>query len=242
MLSNIRIVLVNTSHPGNIGAVARAMKNMCLSQLYLVEPQRFPDREAEARACGADDILENAVVCDDLDEAIGDCALVFGASARKRTLSWPEVTPRLCCEKAAEFASSQPVAILFGREDAGLTNDELERCHYMIKIPSNSEYSSLNIAAAVQVIAYELHVYAALPTNDVIYEPDCRVASSVEMEGFYEHLERTMVKTGFLGVGEPRNVIRRMRRMFNRVHVDENEMNILRGMLSATDKAVTEKQ
>ncbi len=241
MLSNIRIVLVNTSHPGNIGAVARAMKNMCLTQLYLVEPRRFPDSEAVARACGADDILSDAVVCATLDEAIGDCSLVFGASARTRALTWPEVTPKGCSKKAAEFALTQPVAILFGREDSGLTNDELERCHCMIRIPSNPAYSSLNIAAAVQIIAYELYVHAMSIDANECYRSECRVVTSSEMEGFYTHLERVMVRTGFIDEGAPRNVMRRMRRMFSRLEMDENEMNILRGLFTAIDKGVAKR-
>ena len=238
MLSNIRIVLVNTSHPGNIGGVARAMKNMCLQNLYLVGPKHFPHPDAVARASGADDVLEQAVVCSTLDEAIGDCALVLGTTARTRSLVWPEVTPRACAEKVAEFAANQPVAILFGREDSGLSNDELERCQYMIKIPSNSDYSSLNIAAAAQVIAYELHIKALeLGQNEPTIAGD-KLASVQQLEGFYQHLQSVMEQTGFIEPGQPRNVIRRMRRLYGRVAVDENEMNILRGMLTAMEKAL----
>ena len=237
MLSNIRIVLVNTSHPGNIGAVARAMKNMCLDQLYLVGPKHFPHPDAVARASGADDLLSQAVVCDDLDQALADCALVFGSTARKRSLAWPEVTPRGCGEVIFQQANDQPVAILFGREDSGLLNEELERCHYMLSIPSNSAYSSLNIAAAVQVIAYELHMQS-LDVGECEVSADEQWVTMAEMEGFYTHMQKVMEQTGFIEPGNPRNVIRRLRRLFSRTQLDENEINILRGMLTSVERSL----
>ena len=153
---NIRVVLINTSHPGNIGAAARAMKTMCLKNLVLVDPKQFPHADASARASGADDILATAKVCSSLDEAIGDCSLVLGASARVRRLSWPMLDPRECAHVVMEATLENKIAILFGREHSGLTNEELSRCHYLVNIPSNSEYGSLNLAAAVQIISYEL--------------------------------------------------------------------------------------
>ena len=214
------------------------MKNMCLDQLYLVGPKHFPHPDAHARASGADDVLDKTIVCDTLDEAIADCALIFGTTARQRSLSWPEVTPRGCSEKASEVAVQQPVAIVFGREDSGLSNDELERCQYMVRIPSNSEYSSLNIAAAVQIIAYELHMRAFSSHQEVVYTPKDRLVTGQQLEGYFLHLQKVMEKIGFIDVGEPRNVIRRLRRLYGRVGLGENEMNILRGMLTATEKAL----
>ncbi|MDX1505360.1 MAG: RNA methyltransferase, partial [Spongiibacter sp.] len=159
-LNNIRIVLVNTSHPGNIGAVARAMKNMCLSQLYLVAPQKFPHDEAVWRAASAADVLDSAVVCETLDEAIADCQLVIGTSARERTVPWPLLDPRNCMQEAyKEAAGGHKIAVVFGREDRGLTNEELQRCNLHVHIPSNPEYSSLNLGMAVQVMAYELRMF-----------------------------------------------------------------------------------
>ena len=238
MLANIRIVLVNTSHPGNIGAVARAMKNMAMDQLYLVEPKYFPHPDATARASGADDVLDRAVVCTTLDQAIGDCQWVFATTARQRSLAWPQVTPRGCAELAAQFAPKYPIAIIFGREDAGLTNEELERCHYMVRIPSNQAYCSLNIGAAVQVITYELYLAAQSTINDFSYHAEDRPVTVAEMEGLVAHLQRVMVRVNFIEQGNPRNVIRRMRRMFAKAQLDENEMNILRGMLTAIEKTL----
>ena len=158
MLSNIRIVLVHTSHPGNIGATARAMKNMRLEQLVLVQPAQFPSAEATARASGADDLLARARCCATLDEAVADCALVIGASARLRSVRWQEFDPRACAQEVLQASAHAPVALVFGREQSGLTNEELERCHALVHIPSNPEYASLNLAQAVQVLAYEVHM------------------------------------------------------------------------------------
>ncbi len=235
MLSNIRIVLVNTSHPGNIGAVARAMKNMCLGELALVNPIRFPDAEATARASGADDVLANATVCDSLGEAITGCHLVFGVSARARSLTWPQLTPRECASVALREGARAPVALVFGRENSGLTNVELERCNYLVSIPSNPAYSSLNVAAAVQVLAYEL-LLASGAYLPVASSESIRRVTADEMEGFYRHLEQTLLRIGFLASGNPRLVMRRLRRLFNRAHLDENELNILRGVFKAVQK------
>ncbi|TAL46022.1 MAG: RNA methyltransferase, partial [Methylovulum sp.] len=160
MLSHIKIVLVETTHPGNIGAVARAMKNMKMNNLWLVAPKIFPSADATSRASGADDVLARATVCQSLQEAIADCQLVIGASARCRTISWPEMTPRACAENIVINEPKQSVAIIFGRENSGLKNHELDLCHFLLRIPCNAEYSSLNIAAAVQVVCYELFVAA----------------------------------------------------------------------------------
>ena len=236
MLNNTRIVLVNTSHSGNIGASARAMKTMGLSTLYLVSPQFFPDDKANEMASGALDVLGKAIVVDSLDEAVADCSLVVGTSARLRTIPWPMLSPRQFAEKAVKESLDTKIAIVFGREQSGLTNDELHRCHYHIHIPSDDNYSSLNLAAAVQVIAYELRV-ASL--NEVVSEVwDYRFANAEEMEGFYEHLERVLIQIDFLDPKVPRQLMTRLRRLFQRARLDAMEMNILRGMLAAVEKVI----
>ena len=249
MLPDIRFVLVNTSHPGNIGAVARAMKNMGLSQLALVDPQSYPDSHATARASGADDVLTNATVHNTLDEALADCDLVLGASARLRKLNWPQVNPREMVDQVYSQSPGTKIAVVFGREHSGLTNDELQRCHYLIHIPSNPEYSSLNIAAAAQVLAYEIYQHAqsrlqlqALDepksvTPDIAKSLDDEpFADAQDMEGFYEHLNETLVDIGFLQTGHPRKMMRRLRRLFNRARLDRVELNILRGILTTIQR------
>lgn len=245
MLKNIRIVLVNTSHPGNIGAAARAMKNMGLSDLCLVEPRKFPHRDAEARAAGATDILENARVVDDLDEALSDCQLVVGASARSRTIPWPIVNPRELAAIVAPLTEDVRVAVLFGREDRGLTNDELQRCHHHVHIPVNEEFSSLNIAAAVQVITYELRMAKLSSVQEVRpqwgTDWDVELADNRELERLFEHLEQTLTEVDFLDPEKPRNLMPRLRRLFLRSIPDKLEVNILRGMLTAVQKCTKGK-
>ena len=174
-LDYIRVVLVQPTHPGNIGAAARAMANMGVAELVLVQPRDFPSPEATARAAGADHILDNAVVVDDLDEAIADCALVIGASARSRTIQWPQLPPAKAMKKAAQTARHARAALLFGRESRGLTNRELERCHYLVRIPVDPAFPSLNIAAAVMVLLYELRraVEKTLATTPTAKHPSC---------------------------------------------------------------------
>ena len=229
-----RIVLVNTSHPGNIGAAARAMKNMGLEQLCLVSPKCYPSAEATARASGADDLLARADCYASLDEAIATATLVIGASARCRTLPLPMLDPRACAARVAAQTDSRRVAILFGRERTGLTNEQLDRCHYLVQIPSNPDYPSLNIAAAVQVVAYELRIAAgegALP-RDVQRD----FASAEQLEQFYRHLEQTLIELDFLDPKNPKQLMRRLRRLFGRARPDQNEVNILRGILSAATR------
>ena len=229
MNRNIRIVLVETSHPGNIGAVARAMKNMCLDQLALVNPRYFPSAEAIARASGADDVLQQARVCGSLDEAIADCHLVVGASARLRSVQWPQLNPRDCAERLTPLAASAPVAIVFGREKSGLSNSELERCQYLVHIPANSGYSSLNLAMAVQVISYELMMagYTAPPA------PERLAVSAAEMQGLFGHLEQALGDIGFADPAKSDKLMRRLKRLFYRAQPDADELKILRGILSA---------
>lgn len=229
-----RIVLVNTSHPGNIGAAARAMKNMGLSELYLVAPQRYPSAEATARASGADDLLCRARCVGTLDEAIVDTRLVIGASARSRSLPVPMLDPRACAKLVAELPEKQAVAILFGRERSGLSNEELDRCHYLVQIPSNPEYPSLNIAAAVQIIVYELKLLSVDGADSSQSRTD--YATVRQMEYFYEHLEKTLIELEFLDPVNPRQLMRRLRRLFGRARPDQNEINILRGVLTAMNK------
>lgn len=229
MNRNIRIVLVETSHPGNIGAVARAMKNMCLEQLALVNPKHFPSADAIARASGADDLLQQASVHETLDQAIADCHLVVGASARLRTVEWPQLNPRECAERVAGMAASAPVAIVFGREKSGLSNSELERCQYLVHIPANSDYSSLNLAMAVQVICYELMMTGAAST-----EAADRVSVSAEqMQGLFEHMEQALGDIGFADPAKSNKLMRRLKRLFHRAQPDVEELQILRGILSA---------
>ena len=230
--NNIRIVLMETTHPGNIGASARAMKNMGLKHLVLVNPHRFPSAEATARASGADDILVQAVVVSDLDSALRGCTLVMGTSARRRNLAWPELDPRECALKAVAANTTTQVALLFGQERSGLTNEALDRCHYLVHIPTNPDYSSLNLAAAVQVLCYEMRMalQANRPPPVANEEP---LAPAEDMARFYDHLQQVLIEIGFLDPDNPRHLMRRLRRLFNRARPDRIEVNILRGILSA---------
>jgi tRNA (cytidine32/uridine32-2'-O)-methyltransferase len=232
MLEQIRIVLVETSHPGNIGAVARAMKNMCLSDLALVAPRQFPSAEATARASGADDLLAAAKVTDTLDAAIADCHLVVGASARLRTVSLPQSAPRECAAAALSAAGQgQRVALLFGREHSGLTNEELGRCHRLVHIPANPDYSSLNIAMAVQVLAYELLLGSA--AAPAVMPAARQPVDARQMQGLFEHLEQAMQDIGFADPRQSDKLMLRLRRLFFRAEPDGDDIRILRGILSA---------
>lgn len=231
---NIRLVLVETSHPGNIGAAARAMKTMGLKRLYLVCPKHFPDARASARAAGAEDVLAKTLVCDSLAEAVTDCILVMGTSARLRSLKWPQLSPRECAAQTLAEASRGEIALVFGRERVGLANTELELCHNLVHIPCNPDYGSLNLAAAVQVICYEMRMAIQDQTSPVeAMELGEAPAAVGEMERFYAHLEETLLALDFLDPANPRHLMRRLRRLFNRVRPTQNEVNILRGVLSA---------
>lgn len=232
---SIRIVLVGTTHPGNIGACARAMKNMGLSDLALVEPMKFPHKDATARASGAVDILENATVVDSLDEAIKDCVFTAGASARSRTINWPCMEPRECATKLLDKSQAGPVAAVFGPEKYGLTNAQLDLCDTLLTIPTNPDFSSLNLGMAVQILTYELRA-AGVDRNLPNYEADAALATSADMEHFYAHLEDVLTELRFLDPGNPRHLMRRLRRLFIRANPDQNEVNILRGILTAVDK------
>ncbi|MDD5580108.1 MAG: RNA methyltransferase [Methylobacter sp.] len=232
MLSNIKIVLVETTHPGNIGAVARAMKNMNMDNLWLVAPKIFPSADATSRASGADDVLARASVCPSLKEAITDCQIVIGASARCRTISWPEITPRECAEKVLINEPGNKVAIIFGRENSGLKNHELDLCHFLLRIPCNSEYSSLNIAAAVQVVCYELFIASGLQEKVTVGDKgETPLATAAQMESFYAHLYQALTDIGFMHPDKSKSIMRRLRRIYNRVQLDTKELDILRGIL-----------
>ncbi|WP_018275327.1 tRNA (cytosine(32)/uridine(32)-2'-O)-methyltransferase TrmJ [Teredinibacter turnerae] len=238
---NIRMVMVNTTHPGNIGAAARAMKNMGLSELVLVDPKEFPAEKAVWRAAGATDVLENARVVSTLDEAISDCGLVVGTSARERRIPWPLLTPRECGDRCWFEAAKHPVAVVFGREDRGLTNEELHKCNYHVHIPSNPEYSALNISAALQVICYEIRMSALTAQEGKaphFDDWDMPPADNGALEHYYAHLEDTLVKLEFLNPDNPRQTVTRLRRLFNRIRMDQMELNILRGMLTSVQNYI----
>jgi tRNA (cytidine32/uridine32-2'-O)-methyltransferase len=236
MYKKFRVVMVNTSHSGNIGAAARAMKNMNLSELWLVAPKSFPDVKARVRAVNALDILENVVVVDTLEEALVSCEFVIGASARLRDIPWPLLNPREMAEKMWSLVK-QPetnnVAMVFGRESSGLSNEELERCNYLVNIPTSVEYSSLNIAAAIQVLCYEIHMSAYLESPIEEIEAEFPLATNDDMERLYRHFEEALIELNFLKPQNPKQLMRRIRRLFNRSGVDKMELNILRGILSA---------
>ncbi len=245
-IDNIRVVMVETTHPGNIGAAARAMKTMGYNNLYLVKPKIYPNAEATARAAGADDILSKAVVCDSLEEALHGCVAVVASTARPRTISHSVFTPREYAPKLYEMVKLGPVALVFGRESSGLSNEELEYCNVILQIPTNPEFSSLNVASAVQILCYEFIQLLQLEDADKIDagsddKEKTRLATADEMNYFYEHLEQSMIDVGFLNPEQPRKLIRRLKSLFNRAHLDENEVSILRGFLAAVQEAVTRK-
>lgn len=233
--SSLRIVLVATSHPGNIGSTARAMKTMGLDRLYLVNPKLFPDLRAYEMAAGADDVLETCMVVDSLHDAIKDCQLVIATSARVRELSLPELLPKACAELVGSQSDATEVAIVFGRERTGLTNEELLQCHYHVNIPANPEYSSLNLSQAVQIIAYELRMnLLSEPTRNINQEET--LATVEEVEQFHEHLSEILLAVNFLKPENPGRVQQRIRRLFNRIRLESMEVSMLRGMLSQLQK------
>ncbi|NOY17435.1 MAG: RNA methyltransferase [Gammaproteobacteria bacterium] len=241
---NIRIVLVETSHPGNIGAVARAMKNMQLESLYLVSPQRPPDSHSAARSSGATDVLNNAVICNTLSEAISDCRLVIAASARLRSIPWPTEDPGKATQKLVENALQAPVAMVFGREDRGLNNEELDHCHFMTRLPTNPDFSSLNIAAAVQVFCYEIQKYylemkeqylagtlAKTEKLNSVADID-KPASSENLINLFRHFEETLVQVHFMPEHRTRTLMRKLMRFYYKSQITEEEVSIFRGILT----------
>jgi len=239
LLKNIRIVLVNTSHPGNIGAAARAMKNMGLSRLYLVQPKDFPSLEAISRSAGALDVLDEAVVVEDLGQAISDCVWVAGTSARLRTIEWPILEPRECVQASLENIGQGDIAIVFGRGNSGLTNDELAKCNVLLRIPTNPDYSSLNIAAAVQVVCYEFRL--ALSDEKILKKKGKKhyqdvLADSDQLEGMYQHLHDALDSLEFFGTNNPDVMMRRLKGFFKRANTTQREVGIFRGICSAMQK------
>ena len=238
ILTDVCIVLVGTTDPGNIGAAARAMKTMGLTDLRLVTPRHFPHDKATARASGADSVLEAASVHDTLDEALTGTVRAYGTSARLRSLRWPVHDPAGTAADLGERPDGDRVALVFGREKTGLSNEELARCHALVHIDTNPEFHSLNLAMAVQVLAYEVRRALVAPAPTEPDEPEIRPATLDEMGYFYEHLERVMLSSGFLDPNNPRHLMRRLRRLFNRALPDHNEVNILRGLLSAVENHI----
>lgn len=234
----IRIVLCQTSHPGNIGSAARAMKTMGLSELYLVKPLKFPHPDAHALSAGATDILDAAHVCDSLEQALAGCSLVIGMTARRRELSHQADSPREAAARVIE--TGQEVALVFGNETSGLSNEELILCQHLVHIPANPDYSSLNLASAVQIMAYELRM-ALLGAPQPVEQPNpyrrIKPATHDEIEGFYRHLEQTLIAVAYLDPAQPKRLMSRLRRLFTRAGLQQEEVNILRGIL----KAVHEK-
>lgn len=229
----IRIILVRPQHPGNIGAVARAMKNMGLNHLTLVAPREFPASEAVARAAGADDILAGARVVASVEEAVSDCVLVLATSARSRSISWPTLFPREAAVALCAGARSGPVALLFGAERTGLINEELDYASARVQIPVNPQFPSLNLAAAVQILCYEIRQAAE---ESVAVAETHKPAAQALLNHFIKHLEQVLINIGFLDENNPRKLMRRLTRLFRRAQPDDIELNILRGILSAVEK------
>ncbi|MDN5836353.1 MAG: RNA methyltransferase [Nitrosospira sp.] len=236
-LDNVRVVLSHTSHPGNIGATARAMKTMGLRSLYLVNPKSFPDKEAEVRAAGAWDVLNNARICATLEEALSDTVLAAAITARPRDLSHQVFDARLGAEELMRHARQYPVALVFGTEMSGLTTMEVSKCHIVVHIPADPDYSSLNLANAVQVMAYELRMALPDPGSFAPARPAVNMLAGFnEIELLYRHLERVAISSGFLDPREPKRFMQRMRRLFARARLEKEEVSVLRGLLNALEK------
>jgi tRNA/rRNA methyltransferase len=228
-LNQVRVVLSHTTHPGNIGATARAMKTMGLRHLYLINPRNFPDPQADTMAVGADDVLRDAVVCGSVDEALLGVVFTVAMTARLRDISIEVKTPREAMPLLLQHASTQPVALLFGTEMSGLTNEEMGKAQVLVNIPADPEFSSLNLAAAVQVVGYELNVASQsfLPGT-----PEVHPAPHEQVEGFFAHMEKTLFEIGFLTTQNPARMMQRLRRLYARAGLEQEEVNILRGILS----------
>ncbi|WP_185837947.1 tRNA (cytosine(32)/uridine(32)-2'-O)-methyltransferase TrmJ [Vibrio cholerae] len=243
MLERVKVVLVGTTHSGNIGSAARAMKVMGLSQMVLVDPQCQVDAQAIALAAGASEIALNAQIYPTLEAAVADCGLVVGTSARSRTLEWPMLEPRECGEKLISEANQHSVAMVFGRERTGLTNDELQLCHYHVCVPANPEYSSLNLAMAVQLLSYEVRMaYLAMQQSSQSSTLQEEYPRHQELERFYAHLEQVIMQTEFISAQQPRQVMNKLRRMFTRARPEAQEINILRGILTSVQKSISRKE
>ena len=238
-LKNIRVVLTRPSHPGNIGAAARAMKTMGLTDLYLVSPRMFPDAQADARASGALDILQQARVCASLAAALGGCVLAVATSSRQRELRHEMMDAREAAEAIVTQAATHPVALVFGNETSGLSSEEASLCHWWASVPANPAYASLNLGAAVQVFAYELRMAAV--GGSVPPKPEFEPATVDEVEQLYRHFEQTMTASGFLDPAHPKRLLPRLRRLLARARLEAEEVNILRGFLKFVGKPPARK-
>lgn len=235
IFNHIRIVLCQTSHPGNIGSTARAMKTMGLSRLYLVRPKHFPDGEAKSLAVNAADLLDIAVVTQTLEEAIADCQFVIGVSGKQRSLSQQVITVREAAAEVKNIATHQEVALVFGTEMSGLSNEEADRCHMLATIPANPEYTSLNLAQAVQIMCYELRM--AITTGELHYqEKPAELASQEDLERFYEHMREVLEQIGYINPRAPKKIFERLRRLYGRTRLEKEEVNLLRGILTLTQQ------
>jgi TrmH family RNA methyltransferase len=233
--NNIRIVLCQTSHPGNIGSTARAMKTMGLSRLYLVNPKYFPDGQAKSLAVNATDVLDAAVVVASLDDAIADCQFVIGVSGKERSLSQQVMTVREAAHEVRSIASQQQIALVFGTEMSGLTNAEADRCQVLATIPANPEYTSLNLAQAVQIMCYEVRM--AITEGKLHYdEKPVELASQDDLERFYTHLEEVLTQIGYINPRAPKKLFERLRRLYARTRLEKEEVNLLRGILTLTQQ------
>jgi TrmH family RNA methyltransferase len=229
MTALVRIVLIDPSHPGNIGSVARAMKNMALADLVLVRPRSFPHAEANALAAGADDILSQARIVESVAEAISDCGFIAGTTSRPRSYYWEFTTPRDVAARIAGLSRDNRAALLFGSERYGLATEDLNHCNVLVRIPANPEYCSLNLAMAVQLLAYEIFMSREQPQTRTQLE--LPLAPSGDVEYFYAHLREVLQEIDF--DDRTGHLMERLRRLFNRAQLDRNELNILRGILSA---------
>ena len=233
MTSLVRVVLIDPSHPGNIGSVARAMKNMALSDLVLVRPRFFPHADAVSLAAGADDILSSARVVGTVQEAIADCGFVAGTTSRPRSFNWDFLTPRDTAQRVQAMSPENRVALLFGSERYGLANEDLKCCNVLVRIPANPEYCSLNLAMSVQLICYELYLARTQPESQ--FQLERPLATGEEMELLYAHLQRVLDLVAFKDRNGAGHLMTRLRRLFNRSQLDQNELNILRGIFSAIE-------
>ena len=233
----IKIVLVEPSHPGNIGASARAAKTMGIESLALVNPKSFPDSHATARATDAVDVLERAEVCNSLQEAIADCTFVVGTSARARGLSVPEILLQNLGKRVWQEINQGNVAIVFGRESSGLSNKEMDLCHGATTIPTSWEFASLNLSAAVQVVCYEIFT-ATLENIPSEKNEEEAMATVEELENYFKHLEEVLYQIEFLNPKQPKLLMRRLRHLYNRTRLTQTEVNILRGILSCTQRMI----
>ncbi|HIE90515.1 MAG TPA: RNA methyltransferase [Methylophilaceae bacterium] len=235
IFNNIRVVLCQTSHPGNIGSTARAMKTMGLSQLYLVKPKKFPDGEAKSLAVNAADLLHTAVVTETLDEAIADCNFVLAVSGKERSLSQEVMTAHEAASKVKHMAGSQQVALVFGNETNGLSTIEASKCHVLATIPANPNYTSLNLAQAVQIMCYEIRM--AVTDGKIHYdEKPVDLATQEDLERFYAHLQEVLTLIGYINPKAPKKLFERLRRMYARASLEKEEVNLLRGILTLTQK------